>query len=171
VATSWRNSADVLREIIRQQGADPDRVESPESTWRAFCGFLLVAFDGLDTESDSDADGFIVQWGRNSWNDGLPSLSFTRRFAVDVRAEWVEADWYQPEYWQVDLVMVFPDHPTLADLGELNTQDSGFYFERPGPEFDNALREALWEFGQYPTLQALWASTPLRSTVHLMRAD
>jgi hypothetical protein len=104
-------------------------------------------------------------------NDGLPSLSFTRQFAVDVRAEWTETDWYQPEYWQVNLVMVFPDQPALADLDRLNTHNSGFYFERPGAGMEEALREVLWEFGQYPTLQTLWASTPLRSAVVLERAD
>jgi hypothetical protein len=67
--------------------------------------------------------------------------------------------------------MVFPDQPALADLGQLNTQDSGIYYERPGPAMDAALREVLWELEQYPTLQALWASTPLRSAVDLERSD
>jgi hypothetical protein len=171
VVISWLNSADVLREMIRKQGSDPDRVESPESAWRVFCAFLAVEVDGLETALDCDADGFIVQWGRYSWNGGLPSLTFTRQFAVDVRAAWTETDWYQPEYWQVSLDMVFPDQPALADLDQLNTSNSGFYFERPGPDMDNALREALWDFEQYPTLQALWASTPLRSAVDLAQAD
>jgi len=63
-------------------------MESPESAWRVFCAFLAVEVDGLETAPDSDADGFIVQWGRYSWNGGLPSL----QFAVDVRAEWTETD-------------------------------------------------------------------------------
>lgn len=126
--------------MIRKQGSDPARIGSPESAWRAFLDFLTVEFDGLETEPDCDADGFIVQWGRNNWNNDLPSLTFTRHFAVDVRA------------------------------GCADTQDSGFYFERPGPGMDEALREALWEFGQFPALQALWASTPLRSAVVLDQA-
>jgi hypothetical protein len=131
----------------------------------------MVEVDGLETAPGSDADGFIVQWGRYGLNGGLPSLSFTRQFAVDVRAEWTETDWYQPEYWQVSLDMVFADQPALADLDQLNTSNSGFYFERSGSGMDNALREALWEFEQYPTLQALWASTPLRGAVDLAQAD
>jgi hypothetical protein len=80
-------------------------------------------------------------------------------------------DWYQPKYWQVSLVMVFPDQPALADLDRLNTQDSGFYFQSPRAGMEDALREVLWEFDQHPTLQALWASAPLRSAVDLERAD
>jgi len=159
--------------MIRKQGSDPDRIESPESAWRVFCAFLAVDVDGLETTPDSDADGFIVQWGRYRYssNEGMPTLSFTRQFAVDVHATWTETGWYQPEYWQVSLDMVFPDQPALADLDRLNTSDSGFYFERPGPGMDHALCEALWEVEQYPTLRALWASTPLRSAVDLVRAD
>jgi len=157
--------------MLRERGLDPDLVESPESAWRVFCAFLAVEVDGLDTEPDSDVDGFIVQWGRYDWNDGLPSLSFGRQFAVDVHAVWTETEWYQPEYWQVRLDMVFPHRPALADLGELNTQDSGFCFERPGLGMDEALREVLWEVERLPTLQALWASTPLRSVVDLEQVD
>jgi hypothetical protein len=29
--------------------------------------------------------------------------------AVDVRVTWAESDWYQPEYWQVNLELVFDD--------------------------------------------------------------
>jgi hypothetical protein len=119
----------------------------------------------------SDADGFIVQWGRYSWHDRLPSLSFTRQFAVDVRATWTEPDWYQPEYWQVSLDLVFPESPALGDLDQLNVQDTGFDFSPLGPERDHAISEAEWEIQHYETLQALWTSTPLRSTVALDQAD
>ena len=51
----------------------------------------------------------------------MPRLTFTRQFAVDVRADWTEMEWYQPEYWQVSLDMVFPDQPVLADLDRLKT--------------------------------------------------
>jgi hypothetical protein len=67
--------------------------------------------------------------------------------------------------------MVFADQPALADLDKLNTQDSGIYYERPGPAIDDALREALCEFEQEATLQALWASTPLWSVVALDQSD
>jgi hypothetical protein len=67
--------------------------------------------------------------------------------------------------------MVFPDAPALADLDRLNVQDTGFDFSPPGPERDHALSEAEREIRLYPTLQALWASVPLRSSVTLDRAD
>jgi hypothetical protein len=101
--------------------------------------------DGLEAGEESDADGFIVEWGRYSWNDGLASLSFTRQYAVDVSDTWTETEWYQPEYWQVNLTMVFPDASELADVGMLNVQDTGFDFSPAGPEQDHAIREAEWE--------------------------
>jgi hypothetical protein len=171
VLISWRDSAGVLRDMLQAQGLDPERVADPAAAWRVFCAFLTVDVDGLETEPDGEADGFSVSWGRYGWNDRLPSLSFGRHLAVDVSATWTEPGWCPPEHWHVNLDMVFPDHPALADLGELNTQDSGVYFERPGPTMDGTLREVLWEVEQYPTLQALWASTPLRSAVALEPAD
>ncbi len=63
----------------------------------------------LEAGPDSDADGFIVQWGRYGQKDRRPTLTFTRQFAVDVRATWPEPDWYQPEYWQVNLELAFDD--------------------------------------------------------------
>ncbi|MET7963173.1 hypothetical protein [Micromonospora zamorensis] len=170
VLISWRDSADVLRDMLHQHDLDPNRVESPDAAWRVFRVFLSVDVDGLETAPDSDADGFAVSWGRYSWNDGLPSLSLSRHLVVDVSADWTETEWYQPEYWRLSLDMVFPDQPTLADLDQLNAQDSGVYYERPGPGMNNALREVLWEVEQYPTLQALWASMPLRSAVDLERS-
>ena len=71
----------------------------------------------------------------------------------------------------MNLDLVFADAPALADLDELNVQDSGFDFSSPGLERDRAFREVEWEVGQYPTLQALWARVPLRSSVHLDHAD
>ncbi|GAA1658115.1 hypothetical protein ACFQY4_17340 [Catellatospora bangladeshensis] len=67
--------------------------------------------------------------------------------------------------------MVFADQPALADIDKMNTQDSGICYERLGPALDEALREALWEVEQQPTLQVLWAGTPLRSAVELERSD
>lgn len=164
---AWRDSPNVLAELLRKHGLSPDRVDNVETAWQAFRAFLALPVDGLETAPDSDADGFIVQWGRYGWNDGLPSLCFTRQLAVDVRAAWTETEWYQPEYWQVVLNLVFPDAPELADLDQLNVQDTGFDFSPPGPEQDQAIREAEWEVQQYPTLRALWASAPLRSNIDL----
>jgi hypothetical protein len=160
VGIAWRDSPEVLVGRLRQHGLAADRVDNVDMAWKAFCEFLAQPVDGLEPEPDSDADGFIVQWGRYSWHDRLPSLSFTRQFAVDVRGTWTETDWYQPEYSQVSLHLVFPDAPTFADLDQLNVQDTGFDFSPPGPERDRAISEAEWEIRHYPTLQALWASTP-----------
>jgi hypothetical protein len=159
-----------LASALRRHGLTPERVSNVDTAWKAFLAFLAEPVDGLEPGPDSDADGFIVQWGRYSWHDHLPSLSFTRQFAVDVRDAWTESDWYQPEYWQVSLDMVFADSPALADLDQLDQQDTGHDFSPPGPERDHAIAEAEWAIRNYPTLQALWASTPLRSAITLDRA-
>ncbi|WFF04843.1 hypothetical protein O7622_17385 [Micromonospora sp. WMMD1076] len=95
----------------------------------------------------------------------------TRQFAVDVRETWSEADWYQPEHWQVSLDLLFPDAPALADLDRLDVQDTGFDFSRTGPERERAVGEAERELRHHPALQALWSSTPVRIAVTLDRAD
>ncbi|MEV1319973.1 hypothetical protein AB0J14_28285 [Micromonospora arborensis] len=117
-------------------------MDNVETAWKAFREFLAQPVDGLEAGLDSDADGFIVQWGRYSWHDQLPSLSFTRQLAVDVRETWTETDWYQPEIWQVSLDLVVPDASALADLDQLDIQDTGFDFSPPGPERDRAIGEA-----------------------------
>jgi hypothetical protein len=171
VSIAWRDSPEELAKLLRRHGLTPDRVDNVEAAWKAFREFLAQPVDGLEPGPDSDVDGFIVQWGRHSWHDRFPSLSFTRQFAVDVRDTWTETDWYQPEYWQVSLDLVFPDTPALADLAQLSVQNTGFDFSPRGSERDHAIGEAEWELQHYPTLQALWASTPLRSAVTLDRAD
>ncbi|GAA1645255.1 hypothetical protein [Actinoplanes couchii] len=170
MAIAWRDSPEALVEILRRRGLDPDRVDNVEAAWAAFGEFLREPIDGLEPDPDSDADGFIVQWGRYGWHDRLPSLSFTRQYAVNMRATWTEPDWYQPEHWHVNLTLVFPDAPALADLGQLNVQDTGFDFSPPGAERDHAIREAEWEMNHYPTLRALWKSVPSSSAVTLDQA-
>jgi hypothetical protein len=161
----------VLARLLREHGQDPDRVISVEAAWQAFRSFLATPIDGLEPGPGSDADGFIVQWGRYGWNDRRPSLMFTRQMAVDVRATRTDSDWYQPEYWQMNLELVFDDVSALADLDQLQVQDTGFAFSPPGPEQEHALREVEGVIQQYPTLQALWASTPVRSRLYLDNAD
>ena len=171
IAVAWRDSPEVLARLLREHGQDPNRVSNVEAAWQAFRSFLACPVDGLDPGPDSDADGFIVQWGRYGWNDMRPTLTFTRQFAVDVRTTWTESDWYQPEYWQVNLELVFDDAPALADVGQLEVQDSGFDFSPPGPAQDHAFSEVEWEVQQYPTLQALWTSTPVQSSLDIDYAD
>lgn len=166
----WRDSPDVLARLLREHGQDPGRVTNVEAAWQAFRSFLASPVDGLEPGPDRDADGFMVQWGRYGGTDKRPRLTFTRHMAVDVRATWTESDWYQPEYWQVNLELVFDDGPALADFDELEVGDTGFYFSPPGPEQDRAFGEVEWEIQQYPTLQALWASTPVLSSLDLDHA-
>ena len=71
----------------------------------------------------------------------------------------------------MNLELVFDDVPALADVDELDVTNTGFDFTPPGPGQDHAFREVKWEIQQYPTLQALWASTPVRSSLDLDRAD
>src|SRR5262245_4743900 len=40
VRIPWQASADILCDMLRKQGLDPDRIESPESAWQVFCAFL-----------------------------------------------------------------------------------------------------------------------------------
>lgn len=171
MAVAWQDSHEVLARLLRELSQDPDRITSVDTAWQAFRSFLSYPVDGLEAGPDSDADGFIVQWGRYGQKDRRPSLTFTRQFAVDVRATWPEPDWYQPEYWQVNLELVFDDAPALADIGKLDASDTGFDFSPPGPEQDRAFSDVERESQQYPALRALWASTPVVSSITVDQAD
>lgn len=171
MGVQWRDSPELLSRLLREHGQDHDRVDNVSAAWNAFQAFLSNPVDGLEPEPDSDADGFIVQWGRHGWDSKQPSLTFTRQMAVDVRAGWTESDWYQPEYWQLNLALYFAEGPELADVDQLEVHDTGFYFSPAGPEQDRAFREVEWEIQQYPTLRALWASIPVRSSLDLFQAD
>jgi hypothetical protein len=150
VAIPWRSSPEAFARILRRHGVDPTAVTDVEAAWRAFGEFLQVEIDGIDTTPDSDADGFIVQWGRYSWNDKRPSLSFTRQLAVAGSGD-------DPELWQIDLVMCFDD---LHGLDSLNT---GFVFDLAGPPLSAALAEVRAEMERYPQLQAVWRMIPVSS--------
>ncbi|WP_203736393.1 hypothetical protein [Catellatospora chokoriensis] len=161
----WPDAAEVLRDMIRDQGSDPNRVESPELAWRVFWAFLAIDIDGLEPNQAGLEDGFEVSWGRPRWSDGLPNLSFCRHLTVDASATWPAPTGYAPDHWKLSLDMVFRNRAAFADVGKLNTQGSGVYHGRTGPGMADALREVLWEVEHLPTLQALWRSTPLWSTV------
>ncbi len=106
----WRSAAHELAHALRRHGVDPDAVTDVRMAWIAFREFAQVEFSGLDPTPESDADGLIAQWGRYSWNDNKLSLSFTRQLAVIGDTEPGEPDW-QPDYWQVELVLLFDDAP------------------------------------------------------------
>ncbi len=113
VPIPWRSSPDALAQVLRRHGVEPDAVISVQSAWLAFAEFLQVEVDGIDPDPDADADGFIVQWGRYSWNDKRLSLSFTRQLAIADGSDRNDPDW-QLEYWQIDLQMCLDDDRTSS---------------------------------------------------------
>ncbi|GAA1394870.1 hypothetical protein ACFQZ4_24600 [Catellatospora coxensis] len=153
----WRDSADAFADVLRRHGVEPDAVADVEAAWQSFTEFLQTEVSG--TDADGDADGFIVQWGRNQWTDGLPSLNFTRQFAVSTDGP----DDPYPVYWQLNLEMCFSDHAEFAGMDELNTQDTDFSFSAVGPERLADLAEARAEVDQYRQLRAMWRTKPVSS--------
>jgi len=160
VVIPWRSSPEVFAQILRRHGVDSAAVTDVEAAWRAFGEFLQVEIDGVDR--DPDSDGFIVQWGRYSWNEKRPSLSFTRQLAVAGSGDRDDPDW-QLEYWQIDLQMCFDDEPDLLGLDSLNFQDTDFGFDPIGLPRTAALAEARAEMERYPQLRTLWRMTPVSS--------
>ncbi|MGI5176937.1 hypothetical protein ACQEVZ_11445 [Dactylosporangium sp. CA-152071] len=167
----WRAAGESLDQSLREHGLDPAGVDNVEAAWRAFCAFLQVEIDGIDPEPDSDADGFIVQWGRYSWNGGLPSLDFTRQLAVvDVHdaggtegTEGSDDVEVGPELWQVSLRLWFADGPELAGIGELRPSDSGFDFTPVGAGREAALAAVRDQIERLPPVRAAWRAKPVGS--------
>jgi hypothetical protein len=123
---AWRDSADVLRSMLRGRGQDPDAVRSTAEAWRAFADFLGTPVDGICRPvEDYDSDGFILQWGRTSWSSDRQSLTFTRQLAVAGKDDDKADEHWQPEYWQVNLELVYDDTEEIRDEFEA---DTGFYF-------------------------------------------
>ena len=164
----WPSSVDVFGQVLRRHGVDPDAVADVGAAWAAFEEFLQIEVDGTVSPEDEDGDGFIVQWGRWSWNDNRPSLSFTRQLGIP------DADdpHGQPSYWQIDLAMTFEDEPDLAGIDELNESDTGFSFTPIGPERAAELTELrTHDLGLYPQLQAIWNSRPIKTKLTMYQAD
>ncbi|WP_330440901.1 hypothetical protein OHB44_13520 [Micromonospora sp. NBC_00821] len=128
------------------------------AAWRAFREFLDVEIEGLVPEPD--VDGFIVQWGRYSWQGGRQCVSFTRQLAVPSGS----GD-PQPDYWQVDLTLVFDDAAGLAVLESGHQSDTGFYFRPVGPQRDDAVVEA----GRHLQLDAALTVRPAHSKLSFDR--
>jgi hypothetical protein len=145
---NWQSGVQTLSEILREHRVEPDRVTDVEAAWRAFGQFLQLQADGIE----SPDDGFIVQWGRYSWNDDKPSLSFTRQLAVP--------DAEDPDYvgpWQLDLALCF-DEPGLERLG---SADTGFQFTPIGPERAAALTAMRTDLHRDPLLRTIWQTKPI----------
>ncbi|MET8304735.1 hypothetical protein [Micromonospora sp. NPDC005211] len=111
----WWSSAEVFTQHLAGHGIDAADVINVEAAWRAFGEFLQVEIDGVDPRRDSDADGFIVQWGCYSWDDYRPSLTFTRQLAIAGIDDRV-GSCTDPEYWQVSLEMRFDAGPELTGI-------------------------------------------------------
>lgn len=150
---------------MRRRGVEPDAVRDVEVAWQAFCEFLQVGVEGIEGPDD-DGDGFIVQWGRWDWNGDRPALSFGRRLAVSAAHGRDDPAW-QPEYWHVELQLVFAEDPAWVDLGSLARQDTGFRFDGIGGSRATALGEIRSLLTSYPQLAALWQAEPLRSDLAL----
>ncbi|WP_430782382.1 hypothetical protein [Actinoplanes sp. G11-F43] len=165
----WQDTVQELSGLLGRQGIDPGRVHDVAAAWEAFTEFLALPVDGLEPVDD-DADGFMVQWGRYSWNDRLPAVTFTRQFAVDVRDAWTGTGWYQPEIWQVNLDLIFPDTPGLAGLGRPAPADTGLTFSAPGPDRAQAIDAVEQQLQRNPALRAAWASVPAHSRLSLDEA-
>ncbi|MEU6087190.1 hypothetical protein ABZ865_10345 [Streptomyces sp. NPDC047085] len=163
----WRSSADMFAQILRQRGVEPDAVRYVQAAWDAFGEFLQIEIEGIEGP-ENDGDGFIVQWGRWDWNNDQPALSFGRQLAV---CEVGRDDPYrQPEFWQVELQLIFGEDPAWADLGSLGHQDTGFDFDEVGAPRTAALGRIRRFLESYPQLAAMWRAEPIRSDLTIERA-
>jgi hypothetical protein len=167
--TVWRDSADAFANTLRRHGVEPDAVTNVEAAWCAFVEFLQLDIEDIEP-ADEDGDGFIVQWGRWSWNDHRPSLSMTRQLAV-VDASSKDAYDYQPELWQIVLTMLFDDRPELQRLEPPETSDTDFRFEPIGPMRSAALAEIHEQAQRHALVRALWAMRPASSQLTLESVD
>jgi hypothetical protein len=145
----WRDCRDAFEHALRRQGQEPDSVKGVEAAWTAFVEFLQLGIDGIDQSPDSDADGFIVQWGRRSWDGRLPSLSFTRQIAVANVDDLLDPNW-QPEYWQTDLTLCFVDDVALIGIDALAKSNTGFSFDGTGPARQRELAAMRATIQRYP---------------------
>lgn len=164
----WQSSVEMFTQILRAHDVDPAGVADVEAAWRAFGEFLQVQIDGIDPDPDSEADSFIVQWGRYSWNDHQPSLAFTRQLVVVDSADRDDPEWH-PRYWQVDLEMRFEDGPDLLGIDTMHAQDTGFRVDPIGPARTTTLAGLRADLDRYPPLHAAWHATPVSSELTLER--
>ncbi|MEV6367009.1 hypothetical protein AB0L86_08970 [Micromonospora musae] len=162
----WQASIDVFTQMLGRRGVEPAAVTDVEAAWDAFAEFLQLEIDGIDPTPDSDADGFIVQWGRRSWSDNRPILAFARQLAVADVGDRADPYW-QPELWQLDFEMTFDDEPRLTGLDSLDVQNTGFRFAPIGPLRAAALADARAEAQRHAPVRAAWITTPASSVLSI----
>lgn len=154
---AWRSAAETFEQILRKHGVRSEAVTDVEAAWQAFVDFAQMEISGVDEEDD----GFIVQWGRRSWDDNRLILTLTRQLS---RPDNEEEDLVQ--VWQVELEIAFDDEPALAELeSDVDAADTGFRFEPVGPLRTAALAEAFALARQQALVRALWTATPVSSSL------
>lgn len=164
----WRSSAEVFAQMLRQRGNEPDAVRDVDAAWGTFAEFLQIEISGIESP-ENDGDGFIVEWGRWGWNDEQPALSFGRQLAVNDVGE-QDDPYCQPDYWKVELQLVFHEDPAWADTDSIGLQDTGFDFAEIGEPRAVALAETRRFIHSDPQLAAMWRAKPARSELTLDRA-
>ncbi|MFJ6486417.1 MULTISPECIES: hypothetical protein [unclassified Streptomyces] len=170
MAAHWKNSPEVFVLALRRHGLDPDAIDDVARAWSAFQEFVQLPVDGIEPARD-DGDGFIVQWGRWSWNGDRPALVFTRQFAVRDEDDQDDEFW-QPQRWSVELELFFADSPAWADLDDTARADSmGFDFAPIGHERAAALARIATFVETLPQVSAMWQAIPVGSALGLERAD
>ncbi|WP_345283318.1 hypothetical protein [Kitasatospora albolonga] len=158
----WTDAVKAFTRILRTHGLDPDAVVDVGRAWEAFREFVQLPLGGV-APVEEDGDGFIVQWGRWSWDDGQPSLGFTRQVGV-----WEEGE---VELWGVELTLYYGEDPAWAGLGSLAWNDSmGFDFDPIGPERSVALDGIAAFVATIPEVRALWQAVPVSSALKMERA-
>lgn len=157
----WRGAPDLLAEILRQYGQAPHAITDTGVAWAAFAEFAQTKLSGIDTRPNSDSDGFILQWGRWSWNDHRPCMSFTRQLAVPREHDQFES---VAEYWHMELALFYEESAVLSIHSD---QGTGFYF----PASEEEWRAALMEAEDFPPFRAVAETAPVGNLITLERAD
>lgn len=101
--------------------------------------------------------------------DDQASLSFGRLLAVGDGAERDDPYWL-PEYWKVELDLVFAEDPAGADFDGVGFQNTGFDHTETGGLRTASLGETRRFLKSYPQLAAMWRAEPVRSEVTLDQA-
>ncbi|MFF3461020.1 hypothetical protein [Streptomyces sp. NPDC002619] len=164
----WRSSTEAFAQILRQRGVEPDAVRNVETAWDAFVEFLQIEIEGIEG-AENDGDGFIAEWGRWGWNGDQPALSFARLLAVTDAGE-CEDSHGQPEYWKVELQLIFAENPAWNDLDGIGFHDTGFDYDEIGEPRIAALLEMRRFIESYPQLAAMWRAGSIRSNLTFEQA-
>ncbi|WP_200208810.1 hypothetical protein [Micromonospora coerulea] len=154
----------MFAQILRRHGVEQDSVTDVDAAWGAFAEFLQLDIYGVDATPDSDADGFIIQWGRRSWSDNRLILTFTRQLAIADVGDHDDPYW-QPELWQLDLEMAFDDEADLTGLDSLGVHDTGFSFPPTGPLRAAALADTWAKAQRHAPVRAACIATPAGSSL------